>query len=72
MLEVDCTMLTPDPVLHTSGHEKRFSDYIVKDVRTGECFRASQLLEDHLEKLASKQKCTQEKIKEYKDVIAIG
>ena len=26
MLEIDCTMLTPDPVLHTSGHEKRFSE----------------------------------------------
>ena len=70
MLEVDCTMLTPDLVLRTSGHEKRFSDYIMKDVRARECFRANQLLEDHLEKLASKQNCTQEKIKEYKDVIA--
>ena len=70
MLEVDCTMLTPDPVLRTSGHVERFSDYMVKDVKTGECFRADHLLEDHLEKLAAEPKCTQEKIKEYKDVIA--
>ena len=70
MLEIDSTMLTPDPVLRTSGHEKRFSDYIVKDVRTGECFRANKLLENHLEKLASKPKCTPEKIKEYRDIIA--
>ena len=70
MLEVDCTMLTLDPVLRTSGHVKRFSDYMVKDVTTGECFRANHLLKDHLKNLAFKQKCTQEKIKEYKDVIA--
>ena len=70
MLEVDCTMLTPDPVLRTSGHVERFSDYMVKDVKTGECFRADHLLEDHLEKLAADPKCAQEKIKEYKDVIA--
>ena len=70
MLEVDCTILTPESVLRTSGHVERFSDYMVKDVRTGECFRADHLLEDHLGKLASEPKCTQEKIKEYKDVIA--
>lgn len=70
MLEVDCTMLTPDPVLRASGHVERFSDLMVKDLQTGECFRADHLLEDHLEKLSSDPKCLPEKIKEYKDVIA--
>ena len=70
MLEVDCTMLTPDPVLRASGHVERFSDYMVKDMKTGECFRADHLLEDHLEKLAADPKCPQDKIKEYKDIIA--
>ena len=70
MLEVDCTMLTPDPVLRTSGHVERFSDLMVKDVLTGECFRADHLLEDHLEKLASDPKCPPERQKEYNDVIA--
>ena len=70
MLEVDCTMLTPDPVLRASGHVERFSDYMVKDLVTGECFRADHLLEDNLERLAADPKCSQDKIKEYKDVIA--
>ena len=70
MLEVDCTMLTPDPVLRASGHVERFSDLMVKDLQTGECFRADHLLEDHLEKLASDPKCPPERQKEYKDVIA--
>lgn len=70
MLEVDCTMLTPDPVLRASGHVERFSDLMVKDLQTGECFRADHLLEDHLEKLSADPKCPAEKVKEYKDVIA--
>ena len=70
MLEVDCTMLTPDPVLRASGHVERFSDYMVKDVKSGECFRADHLLEDHLEKLSADPKCPKENIQEYKDVIA--
>ena len=53
-----------------SGHVERFSDYMVKDVVNGECYRADHLLEDHLEKLASDPKCPPEKVKEYKDVIA--
>ena len=69
MLEVDCTMLTPDPVLRTSSYVKQFSGYMVKELRTGKCFRANQLLDDHLKKLASKRKCTQEKIKEYKKLL---
>lgn len=69
ILEIDCTMLTPEPVLkwvfvcpfipksehwssywviwlcfRTSGHVDKFADYMVKDVKNGECFRADHLL----------------------------
>uniref|UniRef100_A0A672G280 Glycine--tRNA ligase n=1 Tax=Salarias fasciatus TaxID=181472 RepID=A0A672G280_SALFA len=44
ILEIDCTMLTPEPVLKTSGHVDKFADYMVKDAKTGECFRADHLL----------------------------
>ena len=34
MLEMECTCLTPEPVLKTSGHVDRFTDLMVKDVVT--------------------------------------
>jgi glycyl-tRNA synthetase len=49
MLEVDCTMLTPEEVLKTSGHVDRFSDWMCKDKQTGEIFRADHLVEQVLE-----------------------
>ncbi|XP_013410317.1 glycine--tRNA ligase [Lingula anatina] len=56
MLEVDCSMLTPEPVLIASGHVERFSDYMVKDMKNGQCFRADHLIEAHLEKLLTDKK----------------
>ncbi|TRY58131.1 hypothetical protein DNTS_009808 [Danionella cerebrum] len=61
ILEIDCTMLTPEPVLKTSGHVDKFADYMVKDVKNGECFRADHLLKAHLQKLMSDKKCAVEK-----------
>lgn len=49
MLEVDCTMLTPHEVLKTSGHVDKFADWMCKDPKTGEIFRADHLVEDVLE-----------------------
>ena len=69
MLEVDCTILTPDPVLRASGHVERFADLMVKDVITGECFRADHLLTQSLEKMASDSKCAADKRAEYDEVI---
>jgi glycyl-tRNA synthetase len=46
MLEMECTNLTPSVVLETSGHVERFTDFMVKDEKTGECFRADKLLEE--------------------------
>ena len=51
MLEMECTNLTPAPVLQTSGHVEKFTDLMVKDVKTGECYRADKLLEDHIEQM---------------------
>ncbi|XP_056594311.1 glycine--tRNA ligase [Triplophysa dalaica] len=69
ILEIDCTMLTPEPVLKTSGHVDKFADYMVKDVKNGECFRADHLLKAHLQKLMSDKKCSAEKKSEMDSVI---
>ena len=49
MLEVDCTMLTPAEVLKTSGHVDKFADWMCKDPKSGEIFRADHLVEEVLE-----------------------
>ncbi|CAM9336403.1 unnamed protein product [Ectocarpus fasciculatus] len=51
MLEMECTNLTPENVLQTSGHVDRFTDLMVKDTVTGESLRADKLLEDIIDKL---------------------
>ena len=61
MLEVDCSMLTLSPVLVASRHVARLSDFMVKDVKTGECYRADHLIEAHLEKLLTDKKLAAEK-----------
>uniref|UniRef100_A0A2K6DXL9 Glycine--tRNA ligase n=1 Tax=Macaca nemestrina TaxID=9545 RepID=A0A2K6DXL9_MACNE len=70
ILEIDCTMLTPEPVLKTSGHVDKFADFMVKDVKNGECFRADHLLKAHLQKLMSDKKCSVEKKSEMESVLA--
>ena len=54
MLEMECTNLTPEVVLKTSGHVDRFTDLMVKDPPTGECFRADKLLEEAIDDLLEK------------------
>jgi len=49
MLEVDCTMLTPAQVLKTSGHVDKFADWMCKDPKTGDIFRADHLVEETFE-----------------------
>ncbi|KAJ5610118.1 glycine--tRNA ligase [Penicillium lagena] len=49
MLELDCTMLTPEEVFKTSGHVDKFADWMCKDPKTGEIFRADHLVEEVLE-----------------------
>ena len=60
-------MLDSQIILMTraSGHLDRFSDWMVKDEVTGECFRADHLLEEVMKKKAADPKCTSEKKAEY-------
>lgn len=54
MLEVDCSVITPEPVSKTSGHVERFSGSMCKDPAKGEHIRADHLVELVLEgRLAS-------------------
>ncbi|CAA9999826.1 unnamed protein product [Nesidiocoris tenuis] len=53
MSEVDCSVLTPEPVLKASGHVERFADLMVKDLTSGECFRLDHLIKAALEKQAA-------------------
>ena len=69
MLEVDTTILTPEPVLRASGHVDKFSDFMVKDIKSGDCYRADHLLTQHLEKLAADPTCSKEKKEEYEAVV---
>src|ERR1700733_7059278 len=50
MLEVDTSIMTLHDVLKTSGHVDRFTDYMVRDSKTGDFFRADHLLEAALER----------------------
>lgn len=69
MLEVDCSILTPEPVLKASGHVERFADLMVKDVKSGECFRLDHLIKAHLEKVISDKKTDESTRTECKDII---
>jgi len=68
MLEIDCTALTPEPVLKTSGHVDKFNDYMVKDPKNGQCYRADHLLEAHMDKLMAEKKADPALIAEYNRV----
>lgn len=69
MLEIRASLLTPHQVLKVSGHVDRFADCMVKDVKTGDCYRADHLLEGHLEKLLADKKLDEEKRNEYESVL---
>ncbi|OCL09194.1 glycyl-tRNA synthetase [Glonium stellatum] len=49
MLELDCTMLTPEEVFKTSGHVDKFADWMCKDPVKGDYLRADHLIENVLE-----------------------
>jgi glycyl-tRNA synthetase len=46
MLEIACTTMTPENVLKVSGHVEKFSDFMCKDIKTGDFHRADKILED--------------------------
>lgn len=39
MLELECPAVTPEIVLKASGHVERFTDFMITDAKTGECYR---------------------------------
>jgi glycyl-tRNA synthetase len=51
MHQVDCSILTPEPVLRASGHLAKFSDIMVKDSKTHESFRVDHLIKAFIEKI---------------------
>ena len=67
-----CTSMTLSNVLKTSvskpqkmfvilififqGHIDKFADFMVKDVKNGECHRADKLIDDAIAKLIAKDK----------------
>ncbi|KAL7114388.1 hypothetical protein ACP275_04G118300 [Erythranthe tilingii] len=72
MLEVDCPCVTPETVLKASGHVDKFTDLMVKDEKTGNCFRADHLVKDFCkEKLEKDPKLSAEKVAELKHVLAV-
>ncbi|OWM76277.1 hypothetical protein CDL15_Pgr009923 [Punica granatum] len=71
MLEVDCPCVTPEIVLKASGHVDKFTDLMVKDEKTGTCYRADHLLKDFCnEKLQKDLTLSAEKAAEFKHVLA--
>ncbi|CAL0314607.1 unnamed protein product [Lupinus luteus] len=71
MLEVDCPCVTPEVVLKASGHVDKFTDLMVKDDKTGTCYRADHLLKDFCnEKLQKDLTISSEKAAELKHLLA--
>lgn len=84
MLEIDTTVITPEPVLKTSGHVDKFADWMCKDPVKGEYLRADHLVESVLEtRVASghigladgktkqkPEKLDESTIKDYEEILA--
>lgn len=70
LLEIEASQLTLEPVLKASGHVERFADLMVKDTKTGECYRLDHLIKGHLEKLASGKDCSAEKRQEIDRILS--
>lgn len=72
MLEVDCPCVTPEVVLKASGHVDKFTDLMVKDEKTGTCYRADHLLKDFCkDKLERDPNLPAEKATEFRHVLAV-
>ncbi|KAF0924921.1 hypothetical protein E2562_014996 [Oryza meyeriana var. granulata] len=72
MLEVDCPCVTPEVVLKASGHVDKFTDLMVKDEKTGTCYRADHLLKDFCkDKLEKDNTLSPEKAAEFNHILAV-
>ena len=63
MLELSCTCMTLSDVLQTSGHVDKFADFMVKDVKNGQCHRADKLIDEWCTKQIASNK-TKAELKE--------
>ncbi|PWA82758.1 glycyl-tRNA synthetase / glycine--tRNA ligase [Artemisia annua] len=72
MLEVKGPCVTPEVVLKASGHVDKFTDLMVKDEKTGTCYRADHLLKDHCkDKLEKDVAISSEKAAELMHILAV-
>jgi len=69
--EVEGPILTPKVVLQASGHTAKFSDYMVKDVKNGCCYRADHILKGFYEKQIDSPEVPQDKKNEYEAELKI-
>lgn len=56
MLEINCTCTTPHVVLENSGHVALFADVLVKDLKTGQGYRADKVIGDWIDNKLEKGK----------------
>ncbi|KAI3875818.1 hypothetical protein MKX03_023741 [Papaver bracteatum] len=71
MMEVDCPCITPEVVLHASGHVDKFTDLMVKDEKTCIYHRADLLLKDYCMEKLKDLNLRIEKVQEFKRVVAM-
>lgn len=64
LLEISTTCLTPEIVLKTSGHVDKFTDYAVKDLKTGQTFRCDKMIQEWIAKEKKKKNIKPEHVKE--------
>lgn len=69
MLEIATTCITPYPVFKASGHVDRFTDLMVKDLKTGTGHRADKLVEAFIEAKLEKKKAKPEEVKELESIL---
>lgn len=70
MLQIDTRTMTPEIVFITSGHVAKFEDKMVRDVVTGDCYRADHILEDKIEELLKEPGITEAYALELKTIAA--
>jgi len=70
MLEVECPSVTPEVVLRASGHVEKFTDLMVNDTVTKDCFRADHLVEENLERMLGDPMLTAARRRELEDMNA--
>ena len=69
MLEISTTCITPHVVLEKSGHVQKFSDLMVKDLKTNAGYRADKLINEWIETKLEKGKLKEQEVQEFKSIL---